>query len=113
MAGQAMPIPAHDRVSVMRQIDAHTREGALCYTDHWQAYATLKLRGEHVMIRKEKGRTIGRDHINGIEGPGAMPRTGCIRTAACPANTSLFTRAKFAAVTTTGTKTPTLCLQGL
>ena len=34
----------------------------------WQAYATLKLRGEHVMIRKEKGRPVGRDHINGIEG---------------------------------------------
>ena len=32
------------------------------------AYATLKLRGEHVMIRKEKGRPVGRDHINGIEG---------------------------------------------
>src|SRR5512143_2897986 len=38
------------------------------YTDKWQAYATLKLRGEHVMIRKEKGRPVGRDHINGIEG---------------------------------------------
>ncbi|MET3654805.1 hypothetical protein ABIC75_004553 [Dyella japonica] len=28
-----MPIPAHDRVSVMQQIDAQTREGALYYTD--------------------------------------------------------------------------------
>jgi transposase len=28
----------------------------------------LKLRGEHVMIRKEKGRPRGRHHINGIEG---------------------------------------------
>jgi hypothetical protein len=65
---KAMPIPAHDRVSIMREIDAHTREGALYYTDEWQAYATLKLRGEHVMIRKEKGRPVGRDHINGIEG---------------------------------------------
>lgn len=65
---KAMPIPAHDRASVMREIEAHTREGALYYTDEWQAYATLKLRGEHVMIRKEKGRPAGRDHINGIEG---------------------------------------------
>ena len=65
---KAMPIPAHDRASVMQQIEAHTREGALYYTDEWQAYATLKLRGEHVMIRKEKGRPVGRDHINGIEG---------------------------------------------
>jgi len=65
---KAMPIAAHDRASVLREIEAHTREGALYYTDEWQAYATLKLRGEHVMIRKEKGRPVGRDHINGIEG---------------------------------------------
>ena len=65
---KAMPIPAHDRKSIMEKIDAHTREGALYYTDEWQAYATLKLRGEHVMIRKAKGRPVGRDHINGIEG---------------------------------------------
>lgn len=65
---KAMPIPANDRASVMHQIQAHTREGALYYTDEWQAYATLKLRGDHVLIRKEKGKPVGRDHINGIEG---------------------------------------------
>jgi len=26
------------------------------------------MRGEHVIIRKQKGRPVGRDHINGIEG---------------------------------------------
>lgn len=67
---KAMPIAAHDRASVMTHIEAHTREGALYYTDEWQAYATLRLRGEHVMIRKEKGRPVGRDHINGIEAAG-------------------------------------------
>nr|WP_232314052.1 transposase [Ralstonia sp. A12] len=46
----------------------HTREGSLYYTDAWQAYATLRLRGDHVVVRKEKGRPVGRDHINGIEG---------------------------------------------
>ncbi|MDO5611410.1 MAG: IS1595 family transposase [Pseudomonadota bacterium] len=65
---KAMPVPAHNRASVMREIAAHTREGALYYTDEWQAYATLRLRGEHVMIRKAKGRPVGREHINGIEG---------------------------------------------
>ena len=65
---KAMPIPAHSQAAVMREIQAHTREGSLYYTDEWQAYATLKLRGQHVMIRKEKGRPVGRDHINGIEG---------------------------------------------
>jgi transposase len=65
---KAMPIPAHSQAAVMQEIQAHTREGSLYYTDEWQAYATLKLRGEHVAIRKEKGRPVGRDHINGIEG---------------------------------------------
>lgn len=41
---------------------------------------------------------------------GATPRTGCILTAACPANTSIFTWAKFATVTTTRTKTSNPCL---
>jgi transposase len=65
---KAMPIPAHDRASVMQHIQTHTREGALYYTDEWQAYATLKLRGDHVLIRKEKGKPVGRDHINSMEG---------------------------------------------
>ena len=106
---KAMPIPRHDRLSVMREIEAHTREGALYYTDEWQAYATLKLRSEHVMIRKEKGRPVGRDHINGIsmasKASGATPRTGCIRTAACLANTSTSIWVMFATATTIGAKT--------
>lgn len=65
---KAMPIAAHSRAAVMQEIQAHTREGSLYYTDEWQAYATLKMRGEHVLIRKEKGKPVGRDHINGIEG---------------------------------------------
>jgi transposase len=64
----AMPIGAHNRAEVMRTILAHTREGSMYYTDEWQAYATLRTLGEHVMIRKGKGWSLGRDHVNGIEG---------------------------------------------
>lgn len=63
-----MPIAAHSRSEVMRHIQAHTREGAFFYTDEWQAYATLKVRGEHVVIRKEKGKPVGEIICNGIEG---------------------------------------------
>lgn len=65
---KAAPIPAHDRASIMQVIQPQSREGSLYYTDEWQAYATLRLRGDHVVIRKEKGRPVGHDHINGIEG---------------------------------------------
>lgn len=40
-----MPIAANDPASVMQQIDTHSREGSLYYTDEWQTYATLRLRG--------------------------------------------------------------------
>jgi transposase len=63
-----MLIAAHNHVEIMREIQAHTREGVLYYTDEWQAFAMLRPRGEDVMIRKEKGRPLGCDHINGIEG---------------------------------------------
>ncbi len=46
----------------------YTKPGSLYYTDDRHAYTFLDIRGNHVVIRKEKGRSKGRDHINGIEG---------------------------------------------
>lgn len=46
----------------------HTKPGSLYYTDDWHAYMFLNIRGDHVVIRKEKGKPKGRNHINGIEG---------------------------------------------
>ncbi len=65
---KAIPIAAHSKSEVMRELREHTRPGSLYYTDDWQAYASLRLQGDHVVIRKERGRPKGRDHINGIEG---------------------------------------------
>lgn len=65
---KAFPIPARQRRPVMAQIQTHTREGTLFYTDQWNAYVALRLRGKHVVVRKRQGRPIGRNHINGIEG---------------------------------------------
>jgi len=102
---KAMPIPVHNREAIMREIDAHTREGALYYTDAWQAYATLKLRGEHVMIRKEKGDPWDAITSTGLKASGAMPKTGFIRTVASLANTFICTWLKSATVTTIAIKT--------
>ena len=58
----------------LSRIIAHRRflqqypPGSLYYTDDWQAYASLAVRGEHVVVTKERGVPKGRDHINGIEG---------------------------------------------
>ena len=49
----------------------HTTAGSLYYTDDWHAYTFLDMRGNHVVIRKDKGKQKGRDHLNGIEGFGS------------------------------------------
>ncbi len=46
----------------------HTAQGCLYYTDEYWAYASLKVRGDQVIVTKDKGRPKGRDHVNGIEG---------------------------------------------
>lgn len=65
---RAFPLQARTQAEVIHLVCEHTKPGSLYYTDQWQAYASLRLVGEHVVVRKEKGRPKGRDHINGIEG---------------------------------------------
>jgi transposase len=65
---KAFPIPARKAEEVVNLVCAHTTPGSLYYTDDWQAYASLRVQGDHIVVRKEKGRPKGRDHINGVEG---------------------------------------------
>ncbi|MFL6284352.1 MAG: hypothetical protein ACJ74Q_14510 [Pyrinomonadaceae bacterium] len=37
-----------------RSIVTHTLPGSLYYTDDWQAYASLAVRGSHIVVRKER-----------------------------------------------------------
>lgn len=53
---KAIPIEAHSGAAVWQEIIKHTKPGSPYYTDDWQAYASLRTRGEHVVIRKERGR---------------------------------------------------------
>ncbi len=61
-------IPNRSRQTITDLIFKHTAPGSLCYTDEWHAYTYLSIRNNHVVVRKDKGRPQGRDHINGIEG---------------------------------------------
>ena len=65
---RAFPIPKRKKRIIGKLIRQHTKPGSLYYTDNWHAYASLGLRGDHVVVSKEKGKPKGRDHINGIEG---------------------------------------------
>jgi transposase len=65
---RVFPVKARSGQRVFRLVRTHTRPGSLYYTDNWQAYASLAVRGDHIVVHKEGGRPKGRDHINGIEG---------------------------------------------
>jgi transposase len=61
-------VPARTEQNLISLVHSHTKPGSLYYTDDWHAYGSLRLQGDHVVVRKEKGRPKGRDHLNGIEG---------------------------------------------
>jgi len=68
--GRVLTVPIQSReTKALKSIINHcTKPGSLYYTDDWHAYTYLSVRGNHVVITKDKGVPKGRDHINGIEG---------------------------------------------
>ena len=62
------PISSRAKDSMIPLITRYTKAGSLYYTDDWFAYTFLPIRGNHVVIMKEKGLPKGRDHLNSIEG---------------------------------------------
>lgn len=65
---RVFPVPDRKHATLQALIAQHTTPGSLYFTDDYHGYASLALRGEHVVVKKEKGRPLGRDHVNGIEG---------------------------------------------
>lgn len=61
-------VGSRDSDTLTPLIGRNTKRGSLYFTDDWYAYAFLPMRGEHVVVKKEKGIPLGRDHLNGIEG---------------------------------------------
>lgn len=68
--GRVLTFPVADRkkATLLPLIEQHTKPGSLYYTDEYAAYASLRVRGAHVVVSKKEGRPQGREHINGIEG---------------------------------------------
>lgn len=65
---RAFPVKGRGARKIIPLIKRTTTPGTLYYTDNWHAYASLAVRGEHIVVKKDKGRPKGRDHLNGIEG---------------------------------------------
>lgn len=68
--GKVLTFPISSRAgdTLIPLITHHTKPGGLYYTDDWFAYTFLPIRGNHVVVRKEKGKPKGRDYLNGVEG---------------------------------------------
>ena len=62
------PISFKARETMMPFVTRYTRTGSLDYRDNLFAYTSLPIRGNHVVVLKEKGIPKGWNHINGIEG---------------------------------------------
>ncbi len=62
------PIPRRRAKHILPLVDKHTKEGSIYYTDDFRGYVSLVIRGRHIRIRKEKGRPVGKNNINGMEG---------------------------------------------
>jgi transposase len=62
------PISSRARETMMPYIIRYTQTGSLYYTDDWFAYTSLPVRGNHIIVLKEKGIPKSREHLNGIEG---------------------------------------------
>lgn len=64
----AFSIPARDKEHMLALLRENKRPGRLRFIDGCQDYASLSVRGENVIVRKERGKPNGCDHISGIEG---------------------------------------------
>lgn len=65
---RVFPVQRRSGKEIIQLVFENTKPGSLYYTDEWQAYASLAIRGDHIVVQKEGGRPKGRTHINGIEG---------------------------------------------
>ena len=62
------PISSRSKNTLIPLIIQYTKAGSLYYTDDWFAYTFLPIRGNHVVVTKEKGLPKGHHHLNSIEG---------------------------------------------
>jgi len=61
-------ISSRAKETMRSYITRYTQAGSFYYTDDCFAYTFLLIRGNHVVLLKEKGLPKGWNHINGIEG---------------------------------------------
>jgi len=62
------PVSNRRQETLLPIIDKHTKHGSVYYTDDYEGYVSLVMRGKHIRITKERGKPVGVNNINGLEG---------------------------------------------
>ena len=85
----AFPVTNRGTQDVIPLMIRHAKAGSLYYTDDWHAYTFLDIRGNHVVIKKEKGNP--KAEITSIISKdfGLTPSIGFVITGECPRKTSI------------------------
>lgn len=80
------PVSNRRRETLEPIIKKHTKIGSIYYTDEYEGYVSLVVRGKHIRVKKEKGKPVGEDHINGMEGFWSYAKTWLYHYRGVPRN---------------------------
>ena len=85
----AFPVTNRGTQDLVPLMTRHAKAGSLYYTDDWHAYTFLDIRGNHVVIKKDKGNP--KEEITSMvsKDSGLTPSIGFTITAGCPRKTSI------------------------
>lgn len=88
---RTFPVSSREAPTLTPFIEQATKPGSLYYTDDWRAYASLAMRGDHVVVRKDKGQPKAKNMPTVSRVFGVTPSTGCTNIAVCRNSTFPFT----------------------
>lgn len=108
---RVFPITGRSRKIIEGLVTQHTRPGSLYYTDNWHAYASLSVRGNHVVVRKSEAVPKVGIVSMALKASGVMPSIGSTYIAECRKSFSTFTWENFRFASIIGTKTCSLVIE--
>ena len=55
---KVFPVQGRGNQELIGLVQTHTKPGSLYYTDDWHAYASLRVRGKHIVVRNQREENI-------------------------------------------------------
>ena len=114
--GQVITFPVPDRKwrTLKPLIERHTTTGtgSVYYTDDYQGYVALELRGKHERVTHKRDEYVREGVHMGSRGSGASPRRGSTTTEACRGSISISTSRRWSSASTIVMRTSSPCWPG-